>query len=219
MRYLQSAVGRKQLMGLTGIAWALFVMSHMAGNLLILAGADAYNKYAHAIVTNPFLYVAEAGLVLTLLVHIYYGVTLTLENKAARKTKYAMPTNGEKKARPNSKFMIYHGSLLLVFVILHLITFKYGNHYETTVDGVVMRDLHRLIVEVFQQPLAIAWYLFALVVLGLHLSHGFYSSFCSLGFYHPRYSAMLNKFGYLYAFIVTAGFIVQPLYVFFIYKS
>ncbi len=219
MRYLQSAVGRKQLMGLTGLAWSLFVLSHMAGNLLILVGADAYNKYSHALITNPLIYIAEGGLVLTLLLHVFYGIKLTLENKRARKQKYAMPTNGEKAARPNSKFMIFHGTMILAFVILHLFTFKYGTHYETTIDGVVMRDLHRLIIEVFQSPAYVVWYLVALVLVGLHLSHGLYSSFCSLGFYHPRYSSILNKLGYVYAAVVAAGFIVQPLYVFFIHRS
>jgi succinate dehydrogenase / fumarate reductase, cytochrome b subunit len=109
--------------------------------------------------------------------------------------------------------------MLLVFLILLLITFMYGAHYDTTIDGVVMRDLHRLVLEVFQSPIYVGWYLVALVLVGLHLSHGFYSSFCSLGFYHPRYSSMLNKLGYLYAFVVAAGFIVQPLYVFFIHRS
>jgi succinate dehydrogenase / fumarate reductase cytochrome b subunit len=191
------------------------VLMHMAGNLLILVGPETYNKYSYKIITNPLLYVAEAGLVLTLLIHIYYGITLTIENRRARQSLYAMPTNGEKAARPNSKFMIFHGSIILVFIILHLATFKYGAHYETTVDGVVMRDLYRLVLEVFSQPLYVVWYLVALVLVGLHLSHGFYSSFCSLGFYHPRYSSLLNKFGYFYAALVSAGFIVQPIFVFF----
>lgn len=219
VRYLQSAIGRKQIMGLTGLAWSLFVLTHMAANLLILFSADAYNKYSHALITNPFIYVAEAGLVLMLLLHVFDGVVLTVQNKSARKQKYAMPTNGEKAARPNSKFMIYHGTLILAFIILHLITFKFGTHYETTVDGVVMRDLHRLVIEVFQSPIYVVGYVVSLILLGLHLSHGFYSSFCSLGFYHPRYSRMLNIFGYIYAVIVALGFIVQPLYVFFIHRA
>lgn len=201
-------------MGVTGLAWSLFVLSHMLGNLLIFMGPDAYNKYSHAIITNPFVYLAEAGLVLTLVLHVVDGIQLTIRNKWARPRKYAMPTNGEKAARFQSKFMIFHGTIILVFVILHIITFKYGTHYTTTVDGVEMRDLHRLVMEVFQSPGYVAWYVFALVALGLHLSHGFYSSFASLGIYHPRFSAALNKFGYVYAVIVALGFISQPVYVF-----
>jgi succinate dehydrogenase / fumarate reductase, cytochrome b subunit len=214
VRYLSSAIGRKQIMGFTGLAWSLFVLSHMAGNMLILVGPDAYNKYAHALITNPAIYLAEAGLVLTLLFHVVDGFWLTFQNKRARPAKYAMSPNGEKAPRFQSRFMIFHGSLLLVFIVLHLITFKYGAHYTTTVDGVEMRDLHRLVIEVFQDPVYVGWYAVALVAVGFHLSHGFYSAFASLGFYHPRYSPALSKLGYVYAFVVAGGFLSQPLYVF-----
>ncbi len=214
MRYLTSSIGRKQLMAVTGFVWLGFVLTHMLGNLFIFAGQDAYNAYGHAIVSNPLLIIAEGLLVLTLLVHIFTGVKLTLENKEARKTKYAMPTNGEKAARPQSKFMIFHGSLILVFIILHLITFKYGQHYDTVVNGVPMRDLYKLIIEVFHNPIYVAWYCVALVVLGLHLSHGFFSAFASLGIYNPKYGPLISKLGYVYAAGVSIGFISQPVYVY-----
>ena len=214
MRYLCSGIGSKQLMALTGLAWCGFVIMHMAGNLLILVGPDAYNKYSHALISNPAIYVAEAGLVLTLLIHIVKGIRVTLANRAARKTKYAMAPSGAKAPRPNSKYMIFHGSLILAFIIWHLITFKYGPHYETTIDGVVMRDLHRLVIEVFNQPMYVAAYCVCLVIVGLHLSHGFYSAFASLGAFHPKYSPMISKFGYVYAVMVAVGFLVQPIYVF-----
>lgn len=213
MSYLTSSIGRKQIMGFTGLAWSAFVLSHMLGNMLILVGPDAYNKYSHALISNPFIYLAEGGLVLTLLTHVLTGLKLTFENRSARPEKYSMPTSGEKAARFQSKFMAFHGTLILVFIVLHLITFKYGAHYTTTVDGVEMRDLHRLVLEVFREPGYVIWYLICLVGVGLHLSHGFYSSFASLGFYHPRYSPMLAKFGYVYAVVIAAGFISQPLYV------
>jgi succinate dehydrogenase / fumarate reductase cytochrome b subunit len=213
--YFRSSVGRKQVMGVTGLVWSLFVLSHMAGNMLILVGADQYNAYSHALITNPFLIVAELGLVFTLVFHVIDGVWLTIQNKKARPRKYAMPTNGEKKARFQSKFMIFHGSLILVFLILHLITFKYGTHYTTVVGGVEMRDLHRLVIEVFQQPGYVIWYAIALVFVGLHLSHGFYSSWASLGIFHPRVAPWLSRFGYLYAFLIAAGFLSQPIYVYF----
>ncbi len=218
VKYLCSAIGRKQLMGLTGLAWCGFVLSHMLGNLLIFVGPDAYNKYSHNLISNPLIYVAEAGLVLALLAHVVYGVKLTFENRRARTTKYAIPTNGAKAARFQSKFMIFHGSLLLAFIILHIATFKYGPGleagYVTTVDGVSMRDLHRLVLEVFRSPAYVVWYVIALIALAFHLSHGFYSAFASLGFYHPRYSPILSRIGYVYAAIVAAGFLAQPLYVF-----
>lgn len=200
---------------MSGLVWSLFVLTHMAANMLILFSADAYNKYSHALIANPLLPVAELALVVFLLMHVIDGVWLTIENKKARPQKYAMPTNGKKKARFQSKFMIFHGSLLLVFIITHLITFKYGTYYETTIDGVVMRDLHRLVLEVFQSPAYVFWYVVCMFAVGLHLSHGFYSSFASLGIFHSRFSPLLSKFGYLYAFIIAAGFLSQPIYVYF----
>lgn len=213
--YLGSAIGRKQLMALTGLIWSGFVFTHMLANLLILFSADAYNKYSHALISNPLIYVAEAFLVGTLLLHIVYGVKLTIENRRSKAQKSAKPTNGPKAPRFQSKFMIYHGTLILAFVILHLITFKFGTHYTTTVDGVEMRDLHRLVIEVFQSPIYVAWYLVALVFVGLHLSHGLWSSLSTLGFYHPERSKTLNCIGYIYAAVVALGFMSQPIYVMF----
>lgn len=216
MKYLMSSIGRKQLMALTGLAWSLFVLTHMAANLLILFDAEAYNKYSHALISNPFIYVAEAGLVLMLLIHVVNGVMVTIGNRSARPLKYAMTPSGDKAPRFQSKWMAYHGTLLLVFLIWHLVTFKYGTVYTVTYDGVEMRDLHRLVLEVFQSPFYVGFYVACMVAVGFHLSHGFYSSFATLGLYHPRYSPMIDKFGYLYAVIVAAGFMSQPIYVFFL---
>jgi succinate dehydrogenase / fumarate reductase cytochrome b subunit len=203
-------------MALTGLAWSLFVLTHMAANLLILFDAEAYNKYSHALISNPFIYVAEAGLVLMLLIHVVNGVMVTIGNRSARPLKYAMTPSGDKAPRFQSKWMAYHGTLLLVFLVWHLVTFKFGTVYTVTYDGVEMRDLHRLVLEVFQSPFYVGFYLACLVAVGFHLSHGFYSSFATLGLYHPRYSPMIDKFGYLYAAIVAAGFMSQPIYVFFL---
>lgn len=216
MKYLLSSIGRKQLMALTGLAWSLFVLTHMAANLLILFDAEAYNKYSHALISNPLIYIAEAGLVLTLLVHIVSGVTVTYGNWKARPVKNAMAPSGDKAPRFQSKWMVYHGTLLLIFLIWHLVTFKFGDVYYVTYSGVEVRDLHRLVLEVFQKPFYVAFYLVCMVAVGFHLSHGFYSAFASLGLYHPRYSPMISKFGYVYAVIVAAGFMSQPIYVFFL---
>lgn len=218
MRYSLSSIGQKQIMGFTGLIWSGFVLSHMLGNLLIVNGPDIYNKYSYMLISNPLIYVAEGGLLLALLFHVVKGVRLTIENKYARPNKYAMPTNGAKSPRFQSKWMIFHGSLILVFIILHLITFKYGPGigagYVTVVDGVEMRDLYRLVVETFKSPGYLVAYAFAMVLVGLHLSHGLYSSFASLGIYHPKFSPLLSVFGYLYAIIIALGFIVPPIYIY-----
>lgn len=215
LKFVSSTIGSKKLMALTGLVWSGFVFTHMAGNMLMFRGADAYNAYGHAIVSNPAILAAEAVLVGTLLLHIVYALVLTIRNKMARPQAYARQPKGAKAASAASKSMIYHGTVLLVFIVLHLITFKFGAYYETVVDGVKMRDLFRLIIEKFQEPLYVAWYVAALALLGFHLSHGFSSTLQSLGLSNTRYSSMIKNAGFVYAVIVCLGFISQPVYVFF----
>jgi len=214
-RYIFSAPGKKLLMGITGLIWAAFVFGHMAGNLLLFVSADAYNTYGHILVSSNFIYVAEAVLIAALLIHVACSVSLTLENRRARgNCRYAMNPVGPKGISVASKTMAIQGMLILVFIITHLITFKFGAYYETTVDGVVMRDLHRLVVEIFSNPLAVSWYTVALAFLGLHLSHGFGSTFQSLGIRTRANAESLNKLSWTYAVVVAAGFLSQPIYVF-----
>ena len=150
MSYFSSSIGRKQLMGLSGLVMTGFAAGHMAGNLTMFGGPEMYNSYGHAIVSNkPLLYGTEVILILALITHTIMGFLLTAQNKAARNQKYAMATNGDKSAEFASKSMIYHGVALLGFIIWHLITFKFGEHYDVTYNGVVMRDLFTLMVEKF----------------------------------------------------------------------
>ncbi len=213
--FILTSIGKKYLMGFTGLVWAGFVLTHMAGNLLIFAGADAYNKYGHAIISNPLIIPAEIFLLIAFLAHIFLAAKLTIENKIAKGSRYLATPSGEKAGSLASRTMAIQGSIILVFLILHIATFKFGTHYETTVNGVVMRDLYKLIIEVFQQPLYVAWYVLALFVLGFHLKHGFGSVFQSFGLKNDHYAPLINKLSCLYGIIVALGFLSQPLYVFF----
>lgn len=212
--FLRSTIGKKYLMGLAGLVWTGFVLTHMAGNLLIFVSPDAYNAYGHAITSGGIIYAAEAVLILALVSHVLLAISLTRQNKAARPAAYATKAKGEKSVSLASQTMGIQGSFILLFIILHIITFKYGTYYETTVNGVPMRDLHRLIVEVFQQPGYVGWYIVCLILLGFHLSHGVGSVFQSFGWMNGNYQPVLKKISYLYAAVVALGFIAQPLYVF-----
>jgi len=214
--FFLTSIGKKYLMGFTGLIWAGFVLSHMLGNLLILVSADAYNKYGHGIVTSGLLIPAEIVLTLAFVVHVLMAVLLTIENRKARGSRYAVTPKGDKGGTLASRTMAMQGSLILVFVILHLITFKYGTYYETTVNGVTMRDLHRLIVEVFHHPGYVVWYCTALVILGFHLRHGMSSIFQSFGLKNDHYAPLIQKIAIAYGVIVALGFLSQPFYVFFI---
>lgn len=213
--FTNSTVGKKYLMGISGLVWAGFVMAHMAGNLLMFVGPDAYNAYGHALTSGKIIYVAEIVLILALITHVYCAITLTLQNRAARPERYAVSASGAKRVSLASRTMGIQGSIVLAFIILHIATFKYGTYYETTIDGVKERDLFRLIVEVFHQPGYVLWYLVALVLVGFHLSHGVKSSFQSLGIMSGSTRAGIKVLSNAYAIIVALGFIAQPIYVYF----
>lgn len=213
--FVKSTVGRKYIMGISGLVWMGFVLSHMAGNMLILVSPDLYNAYGHAIVSNkPLLYGAESVLVLALIVHVMTAISLTVENRKAKGSRYAVSASGDKASTLASRTMGMQGSIILAFIILHLATFKYGTHYDTVVNGVQMRDLHRLVVEIFQSPGYVLWYVVALILLMFHLSHGASSIFQSFGFLERKMQKGLRKFAWTYAIIVVAGFLSQPAYVF-----
>ncbi|WP_413585864.1 succinate dehydrogenase cytochrome b subunit [Bdellovibrio sp. HCB274] len=212
--FLGSTVGKKYLMGLTGLIWAGFVLAHMAGNMLIFVSHDAYNAYGHALTSGKIIYIAEAVLVLALIVHVAMAISLTKNNREAKGQRYAVAASGTKRVSLASRTMAIQGSLILVFVILHLITFKYGSYYETNVGGVPMRDLAKLMEEVFQQPGYVVWYVIALVILGFHLKHGVGSTFQSLGLMEGTYRNVWTKLSIGYGIIVALGFIAQPLYLF-----
>lgn len=202
-------------MALSGIIWVGFLLGHMIGNLFMFIGPDSYNAYGHAITSGMFIYIVEAVLVGTLLVHVGLAIRLTIANRCARMGQsYSGTQNVGKTGSIASRTMAIHGLFILAFIILHLIGFKYGPYYETNVQGTNMRDLYRLVVEVFQQPIYVAWYVLCLVLLGFHLSHGIKSIFQSLGLLHPAYQKFIKTLSCLYAAIVAGGFIAQPLFVF-----
>jgi succinate dehydrogenase / fumarate reductase cytochrome b subunit len=191
----------------------------MAGNLLILVGPKAYNEYSHALVSNPFIYVAEAGLLALFLGHLAFATAISIGNIRARGTRHAVMSSGEKGTSWVKRSLWPQGLLILVFAILHLATFKYGAHYTADYGRGEIRDLHKLVIEVFRRPGYVAWYVVALIVLLFHLSHGVASSLQTFGINHPRYNRGIKIAGWVYALVVGLGFIVQPIYVYFIHQG
>lgn len=204
--YFCSSIGRKQLIGITGLALCGFLIAHLTGNFLLLLGPAAFNLYGHKLTSNPLIYLAEAGLMVIFLLHLGLAFKVTLENKAARKHGYAKKVRTGRGATIMSETMPYTGLVLLAFIISHLLHFKFGNHYETVVDGVAMRDLYKVVMEFFVSPIGTAWYVFAMICATFHTSHGFSSAFQSLGLNHPKYYPSIKKLGYLYALFVGGGF-------------
>ncbi len=209
---LRTTIFRKQIVAVSGLMISGFVLIHMAGNCLMFLGPQVYNFYGHQITSGPIYYPIEIVLLLAFLTHIGTAILITRDNRKANvSTPGAMRTGGEKKARFGSQSMIYTGLLILVFLILHLITFRFGTYYEATYNGVIVRDLYRLMIEKFNEPLYTGWYLFSMVLLGIHLSHGFSALFQTFGFASVK-NCTVKKIGWIFALLVAGGFSAQPIY-------
>ncbi len=212
--FLTSTVGKKYLVAITAIFWSLFVMVHMLGNMLIFVGAEAYNKYSHALTSNPFIYVAESALLVFILIHSFVALSLKARNFRTKPSLYAVQPIREKSSAVSSRTMAYTGTAILAFIIWHLITFKFGPEYTVQYQDVQMRDIYRLTIEKFHDPIYVGLYSLVMVLIGMHLFHGVKSIFQSLGVNHPRYNQFIRCFGYTYAIVVALGFISQPLYIY-----
>lgn len=204
--FAKSSVGKKQVMALTGLALCGFLVTHLLGNLLILLGPDAFNLYAYKLTSNPAIYVAEAILVLLFLSHLGMALKLTIENKLARPVGYYKRVPTGRGSTFASSTMPITGLIILVFLVTHLINFKYGTYYSTSVDGQEMRDLYRVVVEYFANPAYVAWYVVAMIAAGIHTSHGFWSSFQSLGFSHGKYNCSIKFISKVYGIVIALGF-------------
>ena len=171
LRALDSTVGTKILLGLTGLALVGFLVFHLAGNLLVFFGPSAYNEHAHALISNPLVIPAEIGLAAIFLLHAIKAVLNFIRNRAARPRGYAGGkkwAGGPSRKTVSSTTMIVTGVVTFGFVLLHLKTFKYGPYYDSPEPGV--RDLYRLMVEVFDSPGYVVFYVICMVLVGMLLA-------------------------------------------------
>jgi len=218
-----SSVGKKVIDALTGLALVAFVIIHLIGNLSLLRGDPGpFNQYAHFWTSLGFLlYVIEIGLIVVFLFHTIMGVAVWLDKRKARPEKYKKSADAGSPSKKtwSSKNMIISGLVLFVFTIVHLTNFKYGpglaEKYIYMADGQPIRDLYRLVVESFHNEVYVIGYTVAMVLLGLHLRHGFWSAFQSLGVQHPRLVPFIYAVGILIAVVLAAGFVFLPVYIYF----
>lgn len=215
---LWSSVGKKAIMGLSGLLLVIFVVEHLIGNLLLLSpDRTTFNTYSHKLISlGAVLIILEIGLLAVFLVHIISGISVARGKRRARPVGYIKHGNAGPPSKKNlsSTGMIYTGIILLIFVIIHLKTFKYGPHYTISVDGEEMRDLYRLVYETFARPGYVIWYVLTMALLGVHLRHGFWSAFQSLGLFHPRFTPVIYSIGIIVAVVLAVGFIVLPIWIF-----
>jgi succinate dehydrogenase / fumarate reductase cytochrome b subunit len=201
---LGSSVGKKMLMAVTGLGMIGFLAVHLLGNMMAFAGADAFNGYAaklHSL--QPYLSVFNIGLATLGLVHIVVGIILFFENLKARPTKYTVYRNpGGRTIGSNT--MPYTGGLILIFVIFHLLKFTFVDKSIT--------PIYEQMSATFSNPLWVLMYVVAMVIVAVHISHGFWSLFQTFGINHQRFMPLIMKLGLVVTLVFVIGFGVLPLY-------
>ncbi len=217
--FFSSTVGTKILVGLTGLLLFGFLIGHLAGNLSLLVGADAFNAYAHKLESlGPLLYLVEAGLVAVFLAHVVKTLTVTRRNSSARPAAYQEKKWSGHTSRKSwsSTTMALTGLFILFFVVTHVRTFKFGTWYVDPATG--HRDLYRLVAEIYANPLYVGFYVVAMLLIGMHLNHGISSAAQSLGWSNQRIGRTLVLGGRVLAVVIAVGFAMLPLYMYFAHQ-
>ncbi|SFI25657.1 succinate dehydrogenase cytochrome b subunit [Halpernia frigidisoli] len=211
---ISSSIGRKYAMAFSAFFLLSFLILHLVVNLLSLFGPNAYNNASDFMGYNPLVqYIMQPILVAGVIFHFVMGFILELRNNAARPIKYGV-NNGSANSTWMSRNMIISGLVILAFLGLHMYDFWYHEMNYKYIEGLPVvenrfwTDLH----EKFANPVRVGLYVVSFVLLGLHLAHGFQSSFQSIGARHPKYTPGIKAFGTWFSILVPAGFIIIALF-------
>jgi len=212
MTICSSTLGKKFLMAITGLLLCGFLVVHLSGNLLLYVGVEQYNEYARALHDQAVLLaVAEAGLLLVFLLHLYLAFAISRENRAARQARYQVKElkhpNLLSPVRPEN-FMLLSGLVVFGFLVLHLVDFRFGLRRDIDYD----LSEAETAMAVLATPLSGIVYTVGCVLLGAHLVHGFASAFQSLGVNHPKYEKVIHWVGVIFAVVIALGFVSFPIY-------
>jgi succinate dehydrogenase cytochrome b subunit len=207
LRAFSSSVGTKIVIGLSGLFLVFYLIIHVAGNLLVFFGPQVFNNYAYNMeVRNPTLPILEIIILIGFLIHIFKTIAMYLGNSAARPVSYVKKERAGYTSRKSfaSSTMIFGGLWVIVFLIIHVKAFRFSPETPWPGGG---RDLYRQEMDVFANPLMVAFYVISMLVVGSHLWHGVSSGFQSLGLTHPRWTPRLLVAGRVFAVLVAAAFI------------
>jgi succinate dehydrogenase / fumarate reductase cytochrome b subunit len=201
---LASSIGKKLMMALTGLGFIGFLAGHLAGNMTVYIGPDVFNSYAEHLANLKGLVIfVEAGLILFAAIHIVTGLYLAYKNFVARPVRYRV--NKWAGGRTiGSATMPYTGIVLLLFVVFHLFNFTFVDKSETS--------LFALVSSFFKNPVYIALYIAAMIAAAIHVSHGFWSAFQTLGANHPKYMPAIQTLSVALAVLFGIGFGFLPIY-------
>jgi succinate dehydrogenase / fumarate reductase cytochrome b subunit len=216
---LTSSIGRKYVMAITGLFLCSFLVVHWSGNMLLFLPdeGNTFNKFTYFMESNIIIKVMEYVLFAGFIIHILQSYAVTRQNQKARPVKYAV-SSGDSNSKWYSRSMGILGSLILIFLVIHMRHFwfdlRFEDHItEDEVAGVV--NLYPAVVAMFHIWYVVLIYVAGVLSLGYHLWHGFPSAFRSFGIMHKQYTPAIIMIGKVYTIIITAGFFAMPVYFFF----
>jgi succinate dehydrogenase / fumarate reductase, cytochrome b subunit len=216
-KFVNSSIGKKITMAVTGGFLLIFLIIHLAGNITLFFGADAFNGYVKALeFVKPLIRVIEVVLLAAFLLHILNGVRLWLENKRARGVTYKVNSSSE-NSDVFSRTMFLTGSIVFIFLVLHLGTFFWRFNVHDPTGLANSHEYFQIVVDFFSYWWYSLLYVIAVLLLGFHLNHGFQSAFQTFGWNHKKYTPILKRIGTTYAIIMAIGFASMPIYFFFFY--
>jgi len=205
---LQSSIGKKLMMAVTGLAFCGFLLIHLMGNLTLYGGKDLFLSYVdHLHALGPLIRIAELGLLTFAIIHVLTGLILSWQNFQARPIRYKIDKRAGGRTI-GSATMPYTGLLILVFVVIHLLNFHFIDHTRQTVFQAVDTT--------FAMMPYVLFYILSMIIVAIHVSHGFWSLFQTLGANHPKYMPAIRGLGIILSGLVAAGFGFIPVYVGFI---
>jgi succinate dehydrogenase / fumarate reductase, cytochrome b subunit len=216
-KYLSSSIGKKQVVAVSGLAMVLFLLAHLAGNLLIFKGAEAYNAYSAGLKElGAILWVARIGLIFMFFTHFIFIFLLVKQNREARGVQYSEALHKNTRSL-STKLMPVSGGVLLLYIITHLIdfTFTHSTVANATLGGEFL-GLYGLVVNHFLNPFSAIWYIVAMFAVGFHLTHAVQSVAQTFGLNHAQYTPFIKKLSVTLGIVIAAAFASVPIYVLFL---
>lgn len=213
--YFTTSIGKKLVMGFTGLFLIAFLIVHCYVNAMIFVGRDAFNSAADFMGTTIAIRIMEIGLFAGIILHAVQGYLLAKRNASARSVGYAVNRRNQ-TSRWYSRSMTLLGTLVLLFLIIHIAHFwvpsriTHDMNETQLINGRTTHDLYQRMLDVFQSPVVVVIYLIGVIALAWHLFHGFFSAFQTMGLATHKYKKLIRSFGIVFTIVICALFAAMP---------
>ena len=204
-----SSIGKKFIVGLTGLCLCIYLVVHLAGNLLLFKndGGAAFDQYAELLPSLLIILIVEKILFAIFIIHILFGTIVWLINKFSRPQKYLV-NKPQENSSFSSRWAFVTGSIVFIFLVIHVRTFWFTSRFQAGEHF----SMYALVKESFASPVYSFFYVIAMFLLGFHLRHGFQSAFQTFGLKTTKYTPLIEAVGIIFWLLIPIGFAVIPVY-------